>query len=115
MIRVAIKHFIYEKCISVIFNAIAMNFKRAPKFKFKKGMFIFYIKFTPQGQSKVITAQHVNVLSVMIEHISVAAFINEKHVTLWIHINSIKSIGNILEDNLIYRIKRDTARKVITK
>jgi len=30
MIKVAIKHFIYEKCINVLFNAIAINFCKKP-------------------------------------------------------------------------------------
>ena len=31
MIKVAIKHFIYEKCINVLFSAISRNFNRNPR------------------------------------------------------------------------------------
>ena len=37
MIKIALKHFIYEKCINVIFNAIKRNFMNAPIPEFSKG------------------------------------------------------------------------------
>ena len=37
MIKVFLKHHIYEKCIKVIFNAIGNNFSQIPKYEFKEG------------------------------------------------------------------------------
>jgi len=100
MIKIAIKHFIYEKCINVLFGAIKRNFRTPPKFKFEVGMQLSYIDFITFGNTKRrVTIRDVTILQINAIHISVSGYINDKHVEIWIVSDKINSIGGIWYNN----------------
>ena len=61
MIRTAIKHYIYEKCIEVFFDSIITNFKRIPT-RFKIGE--RYTLLIIRQEDQFIELHHCTVLNI---------------------------------------------------
>ena len=66
MIKIALKHYIYEKCISILFNAINRNFRKPVKkshFTFEVGEHYSFI--TIVEKTRILELTDVNIKNVI--------------------------------------------------
>lgn len=105
MIKTAIKHYLYEICISVLFDNIILNFGKVNYPKFKSGDTLTHVVlYAPSLPFQRIFYTHVKILAKIEDYVIIEGYRNEYNYDGSIHTFSRMDINRITNNNYISHI-----------